>query len=367
MMSSRKKLLCAGLLLFVGAMLPLTQPLIRDGRYYSGVHDTYQHIDLWRALKIMAGRMTSLEAWKKFFFGSEKTIGYAPGMPIPQQTIPIDTSMEPRITWIGHATFLIQIGGFNILTDPIFGDIKVGPFSLAKRLIKPGIELDKLPHIDAILISHNHSDHTDAPCLQVIQKKYNPMIFVPVGTKNLFESLGFSKDKIVENSWWDSHAMTKQTESTVTQAIRYTFLPAYHWSIRFSLGSYRKSLWGGWMISYENKNIYFAGDTAYGPFFKEIGEQFPTIDVALMPIGPTEKGCDAGNEHKEYHVDAYEAVQAFCDTGARCFVPMHYGTFGGHDHTMYPIPALYKKWQEQAQQLQDKKLLIAQCGAAYTF
>lgn len=163
-------------------------------------------------------------------------------------------------------------------------------------------------------------------------------------------------DQIIENTWWDKNQLTKNGAR-----LSISCLPAYHSSIRFSLGSYRRSLWSGWMISSDQHTIYFAGDTAYGKHFKQIGAHFPSIDVALMPIGPTSEG---ENRHKGCHVDAPEAVQAFVDLGARYFVPMHFGTFFiGKNILEHPIRKVYEAWQHHG--LSHDKLLFMQCGKEY--
>ena len=275
----------------------------------------------------------------------------------PTQMIPSRQSIEPKIIWIGHASFLVQINGFNILTDPIFGNVKFGPLTLSKRHVLPGIKLEDLPPIDIIVISHNHSDHTDTTALMAIAQKYNPVVYVPIGDKMLVQSMGFSR--VIENTWWQRQSLTKN-DRTVT----ITCLPANHWSCRFSLASYRRSLWAGWMISApENGTVYFAGDTAYGKHFKEIAQEFPVIDVALMPIGPS---CAGENIHWHSHVDAKEAIDAFIDLGARCFVPMHYATFFfGEEHFKNPVEQLPLCWQENQALLQGKELLFARCGQEY--
>lgn len=369
------------LLIFHLNVQPLSQPLIKNGRYYYGPTDTHEHINLQKALKFLGRKLASpvelknkLIAFVNRYFYETKPVtkadtAFSPLMPSPIQTIPHAHEIEPVITWIGHASFLIQINGFNILTDPIFGDIKIlndpiaevrsSIITLTKRAIKPGITLKNIPHIDAIVISHDHSDHTDTDGLMALQKKCNPAIFIPVGSRSLFRSMGFTR--IIECTWWDRYKLTKGDQS-----ISITCVPAYHWSVRFSLQSYRRSLWSGWMISNQNTNIYFAGDTAYGPFFKEIGEQFPSIDVALLPIGPSGPLEEKENKHKYQHIDAREAVDAFIDLNARTFVPMHYGTFGwGPDHLMYPLPMLLATWKDKEALLQGKRLLLARCGESY--
>lgn len=339
------------------------QPIKQNGCYYYSQEDVeYNHINIPKALAFLGKQLISPQNWaamvSALFYPAQKENLNAHTILQPTQCIPKQRSIEPAITWIGHSTFLLQIDDFNILTDPIFGDVKVGPLTLTKRTIKPGVELDALPTIDAIVISHNHSDHTDAYTLQILANKFDPVVYVPEGNKELIESMGFSH--VIEKTWWESDSLTVH-DKTIT----ITCLPAYHWSIRFSLGSYRKALWSSWMISSRHRNIYFAGDSAYGLHFKEIGLAFPEIDIALLPIAPTHK--DKKEPHKS-HVDAQEAVDAFIDLKARCFLPMHYGTFFKCADTLtYPLEKLAESWQKKQNLLQGKELIIARCGQEYVF
>lgn len=359
--------LCVAVLFLSQSITAGMQPIKRDGRYYYSEDDTHVHISLAKALKFLGRKMLNPQKMmskiasfcyqpKKEETTASKEFLAILGSLKPTQSIPVDSSIEPIITWIGHATFLVQINGFNILTDPIFGPVKMGPFSLGKRVIPAGVQLENLPHIDAIVISHNHPDHSDADTLKLLAQKYQPVVFVPEGNKELMKSMGF--EQVIESNWWDKHSISKDDHS-----IMISCLPAYHWSIRFSLDSYRRALWSSWMISTSEKSIYFAGDTAYGKHFKEIAAAYPSIDVALMPISPTAQG---ENKHKHSHVDAPESVDAFIDLNAQCFIPMHYGTFSsGLDSLLYPIKKLNAYWQEKESELKGKQLLMARCGQGY--
>ena len=250
----------------------------------------------------------------------------------------------PTITWIGHSTFLIQIDGITILTDPIFGDASF----LFKRIFPPGIALDTVIP-DYILLSHNHRDHMDATSLLQL-RHHNPHILVPAGDKKWFVHRNF--ERVEEKTWWQSTTIN-HNKSDLT----FTFLPAHHWSQR-SLFDRNKSLWGSWMIQYKGFTIYFAGDTAYSSHFTAIKREFPFIDVALMPIGP----CEPRNSMAYSHMNAEQAGQAFIDLGAKNFIPMHWGTFYfGIDNFSQPLDRLFAWWQQQPQ-LDMKQLQILKIG-----
>ncbi len=262
--------------------------------------------------------------------------------------------IKPVITWIGHATFLIQINGINILTDPIFGNASF----LYPRRLPPGIAISQLPRIDAVLISHNHPDHMDKKTLVALKKNYVDMqIFVPQGDKKRFNKWGFNT---VHEFTWEQEK--KVTNGAQTHIISCTFVPAYHWSCR-GLFDKNKSLWGGWVICAGDTCIYFAGDTAYSkPFFKHIEYLFPHIDVALLPVAPS-----APRElMKKTHIDAHEACQLFLDINAQHLVPMHWGTFGfGNDYFDEPIIHMKQWWQENNAAVVEKKLHILKVGQRF--
>lgn len=255
------------------------------------------------------------------------------------------------ITWLGHATFLIQINGLNILTDPVCYEIS----RFAKRFIQAPLLPHQLPPIHAILISHNHPDHFDKKTLLALIK-HQPHIYVPMGNKKWFAKRGFTT--VHEMMWWD-----QVSGDVLGKQVSLSFLPASHWTSRGVL-DINKSLWGSWMISCKGKSVYFAGDTAYAPHFQQIGEKFRTIDAALIPIGPNEPR----NLMFDAHISSEEAVQAFLDLNARCFIPMHWGTFKfGIDSFNAPVDRLIAAWNYQKSWIHDKKLLLMKIGQSQLF
>ncbi|MFH0898490.1 MAG: MBL fold metallo-hydrolase [bacterium] len=259
-------------------------------------------------------------------------------------------SIQPTITWIGHATFLIQIGGLNILTDPIFFELSR---FFAPRLMPCPLSLEKLPPIDIILVSHNHVDHLDHATICTLKLLgHNPTILAPSGNKDWFMRRGFSK--VYEKTWWEKHAQDDFV---------FTCLPANHWSGRNLLDT-NKTLWGSWMIAYKGFHIYFAGDSAYDIHFSQIKKAYPSINVALMPIAPN----DPHPLIKVSHINAYEAFKAFHDLGAQQFIPMHWGTFlfeqSQFDHSINLISEL---WEKQHQKLTGQILKILKIGQSCRF
>lgn len=268
---------------------------------------------------------------------------------------PILRSSELNITWIGHATFLIQIGNINILTDPIFNNLT--PFF--PRIVPAGIKLSNLPPIDFVIISHNHRDHMDEYAIKEI-KKYNPGVtfLVPKGDKAWFDKRKI--DPVIECTWWEAQSFTLNLGNLTK--IEFNFLPALHWSQR-GLFDFNKSLWGSWLINCNGKKIYFAGDTAYWAHFKNIGAQFGPIDIALMPIGP----CEPRKWMSHSHVSAEEAGQAFIDLKAKHFIPMHWGTYLlGTDNFLLPLQRICAWWVNQKLD-SSKQLHTLKIGQRITF
>ena len=183
-------------------------------------------------------------------------------------TPPPASSIEPLISWLGHATFLLQLDGINIITDPIFFNIMRSFRRLAPMPFAP----EQLPKIDYILLSHNHHDHLDVQTLKLLVP-HKPTILAPKGHAWL-KKIGFNH--VIEKTWGETETITTPNNQKLTL----TFLPAEHWSGR-GIFDLNRALWGSWMIHGSKTTIYFAGDTSYARHFTEIGKHYPNILVAL--------------------------------------------------------------------------------------
>ena len=264
---------------------------------------------------------------------------------------PLPASHKPTITWLGHATFLIQIGGINILTDPLFFNIS----GFLRRIIPTPVSLDQLPPIDVIILSHNHQDHMDTKSLEIL-KRFDPLILVPLGDKKWFDRRNFKR--VIENDWWAIESVTKNNEQ-----VNFHFLPASHWTGRGPF-DINKSLWGSWLIEHDGFKIYFAGDSAYAAHYQLIAQEHPAIQVALMPIAPNEPDAFMRGSH----LSTQEAIQAFHELQAKHFIPMHWGTFKfGIDSFHDPITQLTTHWDAAGYNPQERILHIVKCGQAKKF
>lgn len=209
---------------------------------------------------------------------------------------------EIGITWIGHASFLIQTQGMNILIDPNWAKwLKV-----IKRMKHPGIDLHDLPQIDLVLVTHAHFDHLDRKTLREVADA-QPIV-VPFEVGNLVHDLGFNS--VHELQYWESYRHGP---------LKITLTPCHHWGARMLHDSHRG--FGGYVIEVNGRSIFHCGDTAYFDGFREIGERLP-IELALLPIGAYDPPSG-----REVHMNPEEAVNAFRELNADKLIPMHYGSF----------------------------------------
>ncbi len=213
-----------------------------------------------------------------------------------------------RICWVGHSTFLIQTQGVNILTDPFWSPC-AGPFGLLgpRRVHPPGIPWKVLPRIDCVLLSHNHYDHMDLPTLTRLYERDVPKVIAPLGNERFFRS-------IKAYNWGESMALTPN--------VRINIEPAIHWSSRKGWDRNR-ALWGSFVIqTAQAAPIYFAGDTAYGPHFRDLHAKYGPMRVAILPIGAYKPRWFMAS----HHMDPHEALLALKDLHTPYIIPAHYGT-----------------------------------------
>jgi L-ascorbate metabolism protein UlaG (beta-lactamase superfamily) len=232
-----------------------------------------------------------------------------------------------RVTFVNHATMLIQMDGVNLLTDPIWSE-RCSPLSFVgpKRHRPPGIRFSDLPPIDAVLVSHNHYDHLDIPTLWQMRVRFNPRVITPLGNSLLMSRHGIGGAS--ELDWW--------REIPITDRVKVTLVPSRHFCAR-AISDRDRTLWGGFMISGPSGNVYFAGDTGFGRHFAMIAERFPAIRVAMLPIGAYLPRWFM----QPVHISPEEAVQAHNILRASMSIPMHYGTFHlGDDGEMQPLDDL---------------------------
>lgn len=244
---------------------------------------------------------------------------------------------KTSLTWIGHATFLIQHAGLNILTDAQFSD-RASPVSWAGpiRVVAPGISIDNLPEIDAVVISHDHYDSLDLDSVKklAIHNKHRSLTFlVPLAMKSWFDDLKLDNIKVIELDWGQSH---------IIGDVQFTATPVQHWGKRTLLDT-NKRLWVSWVIENKAGKIYFAGDTGYADHFKEIGKQYGPFDLALIPIGAYEPRWFM----KSYHVNPEESVKIHRDIKSKYSVAMHWGTFILTDEPLDEPPKKLKQALEK--------------------
>ncbi len=230
----------------------------------------------------------------------------------PPRRPPALNGASAVVTFIGHATFLIQTAAGNILTDPMYSQ-RAGPLNVIgpRRVRQPAVPLDDLPAISMVLLSHNHYDHCDLRTLRTLAERFDPFVITPLGNGALVRSAGIRR--VEELDWW-------QDAKTAAWPIALT--PAQHFSARSPLDRNR-ALWGGFMLAPAGARIFFAGDTAYAPFFRDVRQRLGPIDLALLPIGAYEPRWFM----RPVHMNPAEAVQAHLDLEASESVGMHFGTF----------------------------------------
>ncbi|MDR2011126.1 MAG: MBL fold metallo-hydrolase [Bacteroidales bacterium] len=233
------------------------------------------------------------------------------------------------IIWLGHATFIIQLNGVRLITDPSLFNIPT-----YKRHSELPCDPEILTGIDYMLISHDHHDHFNIKSIKLLSKN-NPEMKVlgPLDSQRLFNKNKKLKEmSLQEAGWWQEYQLDKD--------IRIVFVPARHWGRR-SLNDTNKTLWGGFIIISGDKKVYFGGDTAYGSMFNDIHEVFGDMDICILPIGAYAPAYMMSRSH----INPEEAVRVFEELGGKILIPMHYGTFDLSDE---PLGEPIRKLKEAA-------------------
>jgi N-acyl-phosphatidylethanolamine-hydrolysing phospholipase D len=245
--------------------------------------------------------------------------------------------VSPTVTWIGHATALVQANGLNVLVDPIFSE-RASPVQIfgPKRAQPPGLAMADLPDIDAVLISHNHYDHLDRISVAQLDEKAKAagkttLFIVPLGLKAWFNGIGI--DSVVELDWWQQHEL---------KGVEFHLTPVQHWSAR-SVNDRSATLWGGWAVLGADFHWYYAGDTGYSRDFADTAKHFAPrqtealgggFDLALVPVGAYEPRWFMSQQH----VNPMESVRIHQDVGAKRSIGVHWGTFALTDEPLDQPP-----------------------------
>lgn len=257
------------------------------------------------------------------------------------------TGSDLHATFVGHATVLLQTEGLNILTDPIWSE-SASPFSWFKipRIHPPGISFSHLPPIDIVLISHSHYDHLDLKTLEQLWTRDQPQIFAPLGIDRIAPHIPM---KTLD--WHQS--------VSVDNEVAIHLQPAQHWSKR-GLWDTDKTLWGSFVIETPSGNIYFAGDTGYGPHFRQIQLKFGTFRLALLPIGAYEPRWFL----RYAHMSPEDAIQAHLDLGEPPSMAIHFGTFQLSDES-YEDPLLTLEESKKEKKISKDQFRALHIGEAW--
>jgi L-ascorbate metabolism protein UlaG (beta-lactamase superfamily) len=226
------------------------------------------------------------------------------------------SSQKDQLIWLGHASYLISIGGVTLLTDPVWLD----NWAL-KRLSELPFNPEIIRDIDYILISHDHRDHCDEATLKLLGNLVpTAKILTGLSMRPLLQAW-MPKNQIQEAGWFQSYDLK--------ESFRITFVPTRHWSRR-GLTDTNQRLWGGYYIESSDRSFYFMGDSGYGPHFKLISETMGSPDIAMMGVGAFKPEWFMNHAH----TSPVSASKAFREMGAKHFVPMHFGTFDLSDEPL---------------------------------
>lgn len=240
---------------------------------------------------------------------------------------------EDRVTWLGHASFLLRLTGQTIVTDPFLSDhaSPVPPLG-PKRAVPPAFRAQELPPIDVLVITHNHYDHLDLPSLDKLPRAPGARAIVPLGLGHYASSRGF--DQVVEMDWHDRITIN---------GLEIVAVPAIHMSKR-GFFDRNRTLWTGYRLQTERRRVYVAGDTAYGPVFRELGPDIGPFDLGLVPIGAYEPRLLM----RQVHTTPEEAVKIGRDLSIKRLVAKHWGTIKLTDEPLFEPPGRFRQAASEA-------------------
>jgi L-ascorbate metabolism protein UlaG (beta-lactamase superfamily) len=253
----------------------------------------------------------------------------------------LEQSTGMKFIWFGHSTFLVNIDGKILLFDPIFSSSAAPISIMIKRFQDAVIQLNELPNIDYIIISHDHYDHLDMETVHFFKDKKTKFL-TPLGVGSHLKEWGIQEERISEFDWW---------ETKIVDGLKLVSTPAQHFSGRKGTNG-NKTLWGSWIVIGKNQRFYFSGDSGYDVHFKTIGDSYGPFDVTFIENG------QYNEEWREVHVLPQETAQAFLDLKGKKLVPVHWGMFDLSLHSWYePIEKL-----EEQTKLKNIDLLTPKFG-----
>ena len=288
---------------------------------------------------------SSFSTMREFFFGGQRRVPRAalPSVsPLEWWARPVETGL--RATWLGHSTVLLEIDGYRVLTDPVWGD-RISPFPLVgpKRFQPVPIGIDALPDLDAVIVSHDHFDHLDYPSILALAKR-DVRFYTSLGVGAFLSDWGVPDDRIVELDWWET-ARIPHGDLEITAA------PSQHFSGR-SLTGRNKTAWSSFVVRGATKRAFFSGDTGLTPEYEEIRTRLGPFDLVMLEVGAFHPSWG------QIHLGPENALEALRLLGGGAFLPVHWGTFNLAIHA----------WDDPAETLfelapkRDARLLMPKLG-----
>jgi L-ascorbate metabolism protein UlaG (beta-lactamase superfamily) len=302
--------------------------LTRLDRYYKGpVSDHFDGLRFFDSRGSAPNSFADLLRWQL----GKKPVAWPRLDPSPYSDVPpqrVDNPRDWRITYIGHASLLLQVAGLNILLDPVWSE-RVSPLTFAgpKRVNDPGVAFDALPPIDAVLLTHCHYDHMDVVTLAALAARHRPRFIVPLGNDTIIRH----HDRYAHVDAYDWYV-----DVSLSRNVKVTMIPTRHWSSRGAFDR-NKALWASFVIETPAGRILFVGDSGYGDgfHFRNARQLYGPLRLAILPIGAYEPRWFM----RDMHMDPEEAVSAFIDTGAEHALAHHFGTFRLTDEAIDEPPA----------------------------